>query len=50
MDGFFVGDCDGQSASNLHTGAIVLNGSSATQVTVTDVEVAHTGECNAHLI
>ena len=25
MDGFFVGDCDGQSASNLHTGAIALN-------------------------
>lgn len=44
MDGFFIGDCDGQSASNLHTGAIVLNGSSASQVTVKDVEVAHTGE------
>ena len=25
MDGFFVGDCDGQSASNLHSGAIELN-------------------------
>lgn len=43
MDGFFVGDCDGQSASNLHSGAVVLNGSSASQVTVNNVEVAHTG-------
>ena len=43
MDGFFIGDCDGQSASNLHTGAIMLNGSSASQVTIKDVEVAHTG-------
>jgi hypothetical protein len=35
-------DCDGQSASNLHTGAIVINGS-ASKVTISEVEVAHTG-------
>ena len=38
MDGFFIGDCDGQSASNLHTGAIVIYGS-ASKVTVSEVEV-----------
>jgi hypothetical protein len=45
MDGFFVGDCDGQSASNLHSGAIDLNCSLSpcTGVTVQNVEVAHTG-------
>ena len=42
MDGFFVGDCDGQSASNLKTGAVALS-CNCTGITVENVEVAHTG-------
>jgi hypothetical protein len=47
MDGFFEGDCDGQSASNLHTGAILIN---ASKVKVSEVEVAHAGGFGASVI
>jgi hypothetical protein len=42
MDGFFKGDCDGQSATNLKTGALDLS-CNCSGIVVTNVEVAHTG-------
>lgn len=41
MDGFFEGDCDAQSASNLQTAAVHFTHS--TNITLQNVTVAHTG-------
>ena len=46
MSGFFQGDCDGQSATNLRSAAVQVNcsaGVTCHSVTIRDVEIAHTG-------
>lgn len=48
MSGFFTGDCDGQSATNLRSGVLQVNGSvvpgaRAVTANIDRVEVAHTG-------
>jgi hypothetical protein len=41
MDGFFIGDPDGQAASNLHSAAVAIN--YAARVHFHDITLAHTG-------
>lgn len=44
MAGFLVGDCDGQAASNLRSGAVEIRcGGPCTGPVVTDVEIGHVG-------
>jgi hypothetical protein len=47
MRGFFLGDCDGQSATNLRSGAVQVNCSAGKggcqRITIENVGVSHTG-------